>query len=101
MTPSTAATTKTLRITSAEFSWERAKARSVDGVSEDTACSNYKANRSGYEALIEKIILRQLTRINTVMNSADKKLSRSEELEFVWTFPAPAPRIEADIGKES
>ena len=44
MTPSTAATTKTLRNTSAEFSCERGKAGSVDGVTEDIALQHPQSN---------------------------------------------------------
>ena len=87
LSTNTDATTKTMRNTTDEFSWERAEARSVDGVIEDTACSIHKANRIGYEALIERIIPEtvDVNTINIVMNSADKKLSSSEESEFVWT----------------
>ena len=87
----TDATTKTMRNNTEEFSWERAKARSVEGVTEDTANSIHKANRIGDEALIERTIpgTVDVNSINTVMNSADKKISSSEEPEFVWTFPDP------------
>ena len=58
-------------------SWERAEARFVDGVTEDTAHNLHKANRIGYEALIERTV--DVNAIDTVMSSADKKLSSSEE----------------------
>ena len=94
MTPSTAATTKTLRNTSAEFSCERGKAGSVDGVPEDTAYSIHKANRIGYEALIQKVIFEtvDVNTINTVMNSTDTKLLSSEEPESIWTSSDPELR---------
>ena len=52
----------------------------MDWVTEDIACSIHEANRFGYEALIERIIPETVdaNTIDTVMNSADKKLSRGD-----------------------
>ena len=68
------ATTQTMRNTTDEFSWERAEAGSVDGVTEDIACSIHEANRFGYEALIERIIPETVD-VNTID-------SRQEAFEF-------------------
>ena len=65
----------------------------MDGVTEDTAYSIHKANRTGYEALIESIIPETVWREhNRQCDSADKRLSSSEESEFVWTSPDPELR---------
>ena len=66
----------------------------MDGVAEDTARSIHKANRIRYEMLIERVTTEtdDVNTIDTVMISADEKLSSSEESEFVWTFPDPEMR---------
>ena len=91
----TDATTMTMRNTTDEFFWERANARSVDGVTEGTATKRIALD---YEALIERLIFEtvDVNTIDTVLNSADKKLSSSEE-----RLDTSRPGIEADIGHES
>ena len=92
LTLDTAATTRTTRNTSDDLSWERARAISLAGGTAiylvldrpDIDHNIRRANRIGYEALIETVT----ANLNiAVMNSADKKLSSLEEPRFVWTVP--------------
>ena len=80
----------------AALTLERAKAKSLPGGTAiylvlsrlDIAYNINKANRIGYEALIERIVHETVAAklTNAGMISADKKPSSLEEPEFVWTF---------------
>ena len=86
LTPSTATTTRTTRNTSAELSWERAKAISLAGGTAiclvldrlDIAYNLREANRE--------------TRLKRIARCSLK------EPKFVWTVPLP--RDDAEIGEE-